>query len=193
MTQIQSANRLLDYKDFVKYSPIFIETGCAVGDGVQRAIDAGFKEVVSIEASEDYFQHSFDRFFDNALITIVFGKSVDILPAVLDSYKFPTVIYLDAHVSGDTSAGYKDWIDNGEKSDFAQDKTIKAELKIIMEHSSKHVIIIDDVNGLKDGHALEYAEILLKDNPDYKLFFYDECLSGKAEYFYPNKLLVAIP
>ena len=196
MTVIKSTNQLLDYKDFVKYSDEFYETGAAAGDGIQRALDAGFDMVTSIEASKEYFEICRKRFSGKQLkVFLRHGKSVDILSLMLtkNNVRIPSVFYLDAHVSGETSAGYEDWIENGEESEYAQDKTIKLELAIILAHSNKHVIIIDDVNGIADGHAHEYAAIMQAANPDYKFYFYDECLSGDAQYFYHEKLLVAIP
>lgn len=191
MIQIQSTGKLLNYKDFRKYSDTFIETGCAAGDGVQRALDAGFNPVISIEASEEYFKQSQQRFLTSNKVWLYKGKSVDVLTGIAGKSQIPTVFYLDAHVSGESSAGYQDWLEKGSESDYAQDKCIKQELEIILSHYNKHVIIIDDVNGLTDGHSVEYAEIILRANPDYKFQFYDENLSGN--FLYKDKLLVAIP
>lgn len=194
MTEILNTGKLLNYKEFRQYGESFIETGCAAGDGVQRALDAGFKHVFSIEASEYYHHLSKKRFALSASDVLLFlGKSIDRLPDVLQLIEGRAVIFLDAHVSGDTSAGYEDWKEKGEDSDYAQDKTIKAELAIILANNKSHVIIIDDVNGLTDGHAVEYMDLMLKANPDYKFYFYDENLSGDKDFYYKNKILVAIP
>ena len=41
---------------FQKYiNNYFIETGSYLGDGIQQAIDAGFKNIISIELSDKYF------------------------------------------------------------------------------------------------------------------------------------------
>ena len=191
--QIEFTGRLFDYKEFRKYSDTFIETGCAAADGVKRAVDAGFLSVVSIEASEYYYKLASERFKYHLSVSIQFGRSIDILPKYITGTKEPFVFYLDAHVSGDTSFGYEDWIKNGEESEAAQDKTIKAELEIILSNYNKHIICIDDVNGLDDGHAVEYMDLCLKYNPDYKFRFYDENLSGDPAYYYKDKILVAIP
>lgn len=43
-------------KNFEKYpNPIWVETGSHHGDGIQQAIDAGFKELYSIELSHDLY------------------------------------------------------------------------------------------------------------------------------------------
>jgi hypothetical protein len=194
--KIESTGRLLDYREFRKYSDTFIETGNAAGDGLQRAIDSGFKTIVGAEASKMYYDICINRFNTNPDVFIENGKSIDVLEQIIKcaaNNNLPYVFYLDAHVSGDTSFGYEDWIKNGEESEAAQDRTIKAELNIILKNYNKHVIIIDDVNGLTDGHALEYAELISSFNPDYKFYFYDENLSGDPAFYYHDKLLVAIP
>lgn len=188
--QIEFTGRLLDYKEFTKYSNTFIETGNAAGDGLQRAIIANFRYVLGIEAKKMYYDMCISKFKNCERVQLFLGTSVDNLNYLLNMFTGPAVIFLDAHVSGETSFGYDDWIKNGEESEAAQDKTIKAELAIILAHSNKHVIIIDDVNGVTDGHAYEYCEILLAANPEYKFYFYDENLSGSQ--LYKDKLLVAI-
>jgi len=187
--QITFTGKLLDYKDFRQYSDTFIETGTAMGDGVQRAIDADFKSIHSIEAMPDYFIHSFERFATNTNVTIWEGLSVQVLPT-FTNIKEPCVFFLDAHPAGPGTAGHEDFILNGEKSEYNQDTIIKHELEIILSGFNRHVIIIDDVNGLNVSGG-QYMNQLLLANPDYKFFFYDENLSG--DHLYKDKILVAIP
>ena len=190
--QFEFTGKLLDYKDFLKYSDNFIETGCAAGDGVQRALDVGFKKIISCEAAESWFKQSSDRFLNDKNVLIVNALSKDFLGAFVSSALLQ-VIFLDAHPSGPLSAGHADWVKNGDDSEFSQDNIIKKELSIILDKFTQHVIIIDDVNGLADGHAKEYMEIILKANPDYKFEFYDENLSCDPAFYYKDKILVAIP
>lgn len=192
--QIEFTGRLLDYKEFLKYSYTFVETGNAAGDGLQRAIDAGFKRIYGVEAQKMYYDMCFTRFLIQFPNVIIFhGKSVDQLPVLLNLFSREAVFFLDAHVSGDTSYGYQEWLKDGENGPTSQDNIIKAELAIILANYNKHVIIIDDVNGLADGHAVQYMDIMLQANPDYKFRFYDENLSGDPAFYYKDKLLVAIP
>lgn len=196
MSQIEFTGKLFDYKEFRKYSDTFIETGNAAGDGLQRAVDAGFKYKLGVEAKKMYFDMCRERFKHLQYIHLFLGESVKQLPYMLQTIEEiakPFVFYLDAHVSGDTSFGYEDWIKNGEESEAAQDKTIKAELNIILTNYNKHIICIDDVNGLADGHAEEYMQICLNANSDYKFQFWDENLSGDPAFYYKGKILVAIP
>lgn len=193
---IEFTGRLLDYKDFRKYSDTLCETGNAAGDGIQRALDAGFDHVYGVEAQEMYYNMCVEKFVEKPQkkdVLLFLGKSTDRLPAVLQLIDKTAVFFLDAHVSGDTSFGYQDWLKDGENGPTSQDNIIKAELAIILANHNKHVIIIDDVNGLFDGHAVEYCDILLQANPDYKFQFYDENLSKDPAFYYRDKILVAIP
>ena len=191
--QLEFTGRLFDYKEFRKYSDVFIETGCAAGDGVQRALDAGFETIKSIEAATEWFVKSARRFTGSSKIEIYFGKSTDRLSEVITDFFpiEPMVFYLDAHSSGDTSFGHKECISGD--PEFQQDNIIKQELNIILSNYKRHIICIDDVNGLEDGHAVEYMNLCLKYNPEYTFRFYDENLSGDPDYYYKDKILVAIP
>jgi hypothetical protein len=189
--QIEFTGRLFDYKEFRKHSDTFIETGCANGDGVQRALDAGFEAIESIEAATEWFVKSSRRFTGSSKVEICFGKSTDMLHRAINNF-FPTepiVFYLDAHSSGNTSFGHKECIAG--EPEFQQDNIIKQELNIILSNYNKHIICIDDVNGLTDGHAEEYMQICLNANPDYKFQFWDEQLDPKGPR-YKDKILTAI-
>lgn len=184
-TAITFTGKLLDYKNFRQYSDTFCETGAAAGDGIQRALDAGFQKVVSIEAKDHWFKMCADRFAMNEKVFVLFGKSTDVLKEVLHTLQ-PSVIFLDAHPSGELSAGHAE-VMAGDNS-WSQDAIIKAELAIIIAIGVKHVIIIDDVNGLADGLAVQYMALI---GEGYEFAFYDENLSG--ELLYTNKILVATP
>ena len=185
--QIEFTGKLFDYKEFRKYSDVFIETGCANGDGVQRALDAGFDPIFSIEAATEWFVTTTRRFNNTQKVEIVLGKSTDKLQGVIDRlFKSPFVFYLDAHSSGDTSFGHKECLAG--EPEFQQDNIIKQELNIILSNYNKHIICIDDVNGLTDGHAEEYMQICLNANPDYKFQFWDEQLDPKGPR-YKDKIL----
>lgn len=191
-TQIKSTGQLLDYKEFLKYSDTFIETGAAAGDGIQRALDAGFKAVLSCEAADKWHQACCKRFAVFLNVNIFKGKSINCINRMMMAIEPPGafVIFLDAHPTGPESAGHKEW-ESGDRS-WDQDIIIKAELAIILTTRQQHVIIIDDVNGLADGHAMEYCELIEAAHPGgYDFAFYDENLSGTMLYI--DKILVAKP
>lgn len=188
----QSTGRLLDFKNFNSFSPIFIETGTCYGDGLQRAIDAGFTMLYSVEAHKPFYEHSKKRFrnIPDKIVKLYHGKSTDKLPEMLANAYRPAVIFLDAHPAGQGTAGHNELMKEGASSEYHQHTILTNELKHILNHSKNHLIIIDDQNGLNADNE-EYIKMLLAANPAYKFLFMDEHLPGGK--FYKDKSLVCIP
>ena len=145
---------------FQKYmNPIFIETGTYYGDGVQQAIDAGFKVICSIELSPNLYSHCIERFnSDNVFLSL--GDSAKVLPILLKEINEPITFWLDGHYSGEgTAMG-------------SQNTPLLSELDIIKNHPIKnHTIMIDDLRGwYKDTHGfdtLDLMKIITGINPEY--------------------------
>lgn len=190
--KITYTGQLLNYTNYRQFSNTFIETGTAAGDGVQRAQDAGFENIVSIEAAQLWYDQSRQRFKEAQGIDIVLGKSTVMLQGAIAYWGRRLVIFLDAHPAGPLSAGHQEWLDNP-NGEAAQDNIIQAELRIILAHRPDHVIIIDDVNGQADGCADKYMDLCLEANPLYRFEFWDECLSGDPDFYYNDKILVCLP
>ncbi len=120
---------------FKKYpNEIFLETGTYAGDGVQQALDAGFKKVISIELSNLHFNIVKNRFINNSNVTIIEGDSFKVLPDILKSINTRITFWLDGHYScGNTALG-EYW------------SPLMQELEIIKSHNiNTHTIIIDDM------------------------------------------------
>lgn len=190
LIEIKETHKLLNYADFLQYSDTFIETGSCVGEGIQRALNAGFEKVLSVEAKIEFFDHCMTRFkYTN--VRLFYGKSSDRLSEMIEYYdNEKCIIFLDSHPAGPNTFGHDDLMLNGERSEFHQHNIIQKELELILAHRNDHVILIDDQCGIID-ESMVYIDILLKANPSYKFYFYDEHLPGGT--FYKNKCLVAIP
>lgn len=186
---IKVTSKFLDYRDFRRYGNIFVETGSAAGDGIQRALDAGFTEVHSIEAAQLWYDMCMKRFEGDSRVHMHLGRSTDVLKELWGPLgsTFRIVFFLDAHPSGPLSAGHSDVISNPQ-SEASQDNVIKAELQVIWERFPQPVIIIDDQGGL-DIYSEHYIHLLQQIDPSYLIEFYDENLGGS--HFYKNKLLAA--
>ena len=188
--KIVSTNKLLNYQDFLRYGNTFIETGTAAGDGVQRALNAGFKHIHSIEASDHWYEICFERFRLDPKASIHFGLSTDVLkahPHLFFETKSP-IFFLDAHPSGPTSAGHSDLMQKGEQSEFNQDTILTREIDIILELADQPIIMIDDQHGL-DLYSQRYMDTIYRKHPNYIFEFYDENIGGNN--FYKDKVLVA--
>jgi hypothetical protein len=154
---------------FTKYpNQVFVETGSYIGDGISRAIQAGFKFIVSIELSAKYCNICRDRFREFKNVSIVNGDSFEILPEIIRNIDTPITFWLDGHHScGDTALG-KYWA------------PLIQELEAIKQHHIKtHTIIIDDMRcweTLNSNHGFCKADIinkLLEINKDY-VFSYED-------------------
>jgi hypothetical protein len=203
-----STGKVLDFKDFRKYSDTFVESGTAMGGGVERAIGSGFANIRSVEAKDTYYIHCVKKFIgldispedickgkvytnikEGGAIDLYFGMSQDVMKSMLTTITKPAVIWSDAHVSGPNSAGHEDYMEKGNDSAYAQDNVITAELKIILAHRKDHIILIDDQNGFTD-EVKKYMAMILEANPNYEFFMYDE---QRGDERYIDKCLVCIP
>lgn len=155
---------------FAKYpNTYFLETGSCFGDGIQAALDAGFKHIYSIELSEQFYDCCFNRFVLNSQvegqIELILGDSGEVLPEVLSKINAPVTFWLDGHYSGGSTA-------KGESN-----TPLLRELEHIAKHHIKnHTILIDDVRcfDTNDFDFLTMEEVkekILSINPLYEFSF----------------------
>jgi hypothetical protein len=90
-----------------KYSTI-VETGTLFGDGAEL-MSKHFKTVHTIEIQDSLYEKAKARFQGNPGIQCHNGDSVDVLAALAPTLATPTVFFLDAHWSGDSSV---DWVNS---------------------------------------------------------------------------------
>lgn len=164
---------------FRKYlNDVFVETGSFLGDGIQQALEAGFKNVISIELADKYFQHCQSRFENDQRVKIVKGDSGIVLLDVIRFINQPITFWLDGHHScGDTALG-KYW------------SPLLVELEQIgLHHVKNHTILIDDMRCWKaEFDKIKFGEVeikkaLLEINPKYAFRYEDG--------YEPNDILVA--
>lgn len=145
---------------------VFVETGSFIGDGIQAALDAGFKDVHSIELSPKYYDYCRVRFAMNLglKVKLYLGDSTKALAWVIASIVTPITFWLDGHHCGDDTAF-------GDKS-----SPLMEELESIANHSIKtHTILIDDLriwNSRDPIYGFGFDEIKAKIkaiNPDYRI------------------------
>ena len=90
-----------------KYSTI-VETGTLFGDGAEL-MSKHFKTVHTIEIQDSLYEKAKARFQGNPGIQCHNGDSVDVLASLAPTLATPTVFFLDAHWSGDSSV---DWVNS---------------------------------------------------------------------------------
>ena len=180
---IEPTGKLLNFADFRKYSDTFIESGSCYGSGIDKAIEADYTDIRSVEAYAPHYDHCKVK-YKGTNIKLWFGLSQDKMPEMLADINKPAVVWLDAHVSGKDSAGHDEV--NGAKPEYQQHIILMKELEIILNHRTDHVIILDDQIG---DDSQKYVDFILSKNANYKFYFYDEL----RERLHKNKVLACIP
>jgi hypothetical protein len=65
---------------FAKYpNKYFVESGSFVGDGIQAAIDAGFKHIYSIELKQSFYENDCLRFAFYPFVKLFLGDLVSFI------------------------------------------------------------------------------------------------------------------
>ena len=108
-----------------------VETGTYLGD-MLFMLAHDFKKLYSIELSEFYYNKAKKRFINFPTIELHNGDSGEVLKAIIDKIKEPTLFWLDGHYSGGKTALGK------------KECPIFEELKHIFKSNFNHVIVIDD-------------------------------------------------
>jgi hypothetical protein len=110
---------------------IFVETGTYRGNMVS-ALRHNFEKLYTIELDQKLYEAAKQRFVDVPHIKLFQGDSGMELAKVLKEFTDPALFWLDAHYSaGETARG-------------SLDTPILKELELVLAHSDKHVILIDD-------------------------------------------------
>ena len=168
---------------FQKYmNRVLIETGSFLGDGIQAALDAGFKEVYSLELDPTLFNHCVDRFAGQNNVHLIPGDSVLVMDNLLSKINEPVTFWLDGHNSGTD-------METGIITTFGiYERPVMQELIAIQKHYIKtHTLMIDDMrlwtieyNGYDEKTIIEKC---LEINPLYRFTYEDG--------YIPNDILIA--
>lgn len=143
---------LAKYREAYSLDMLF-ETGTLFGDGVQRALDAGFQRVISVEIVDSLFEQSAERFREDPRVTIIHGESTKTLDELAGNIPGRVLFWLDAHFPG--ADGGLATYDECPNEDVRC--PLLLELEAILQHrkSRKDVLIIDDLDLYEDGEFEE--------------------------------------
>jgi hypothetical protein len=161
------------YDLFVKYKPesnIFIETGCHLGGGITKAINAGYNKIYSCDINMSRVEHCINLISEMAGAgnygQMPFGivepwlynsSSVEFLTHLLPTINTDATFWLDAHDEG------------GGVPLFQELDLIKAFFK-----NKTSTIIMDDISLYISEKGLKGLQTIIKDiNPDYNFEFID--------------------
>jgi hypothetical protein len=151
-------------------NPVFVETGTYKGDGIQAALDAGFKSIVSLEARYELSDYCKKRFSNNSSVHVFYADSRTELWHFIAYTEKPITFWLDAHSCGiayfeNDKGGYD------EIRTWDGESPILEELEQIARHFIKtHTILIDDWKIFASQKIINAIKDI---NPDYKISFRD--------------------
>lgn len=142
---------VINPKNFLWFSDTVVETGTCSGSGIDRFLEAGFRDIRSVELDAAWFKNASHRFRSNPLVKIWFGDSREKIGEMLPNK--PSVIFLDAHPAGPGTAGHDDLIRHQESGTldqclFVQEKIVYEEISTIAKSNNKHLIIVDDQHSI---------------------------------------------
>ena len=136
-----------------------VETGTYLGDMVEAQKEY-FKNIYSVELSEELHNAAKKRFKDDLNVEIVLGDSAIVLQEILVKLNTPALFWLDGHYSSGITA-------KGDKN-----TPILEELSLVLTHNSSHVILIDDArlfNGQEDyPNMIELCKFIDSTSPSKK-------------------------
>lgn len=164
---------------------IFIETGSHVGEGIQRAVDIGYRDIYSIEISPNYHSRCKSRFMAHSNVHLILGDSLVKMPEILEKVHDQATFWLDAHMSM-----------------VARNCPTLEEIKIIGKHKIKnHIFIIDDLRdfGTKNHEFITIEDLMyaiLDINENYTFFIESSCVQDNVLIAYviePEKKKVYTP
>lgn len=116
---------------------MLIETGTYEGETV-IAVRECFNSIWTIELDKTLYSEAIRTFMFYPRIKPLQGNSAEVLKTLLkkDMVYTPSLFWLDAHYSGGKTA--------------KSNNPLLDELKAIIQHSSKHIILIDDADDNKN-------------------------------------------
>lgn len=137
----------------------FIETGTFEGDTTKWAATK-FKDVYTIELSEQFYNAIKDDLIAKGNITPCLGDSRKVLPELLRDLPGNVIFWLDGHYSGGDTAGQE------------APCPLREELEAILARNNDDIVLIDDARCCKEAEYPSIAEIykLVRDLPQNKRF-----------------------
>lgn len=123
----------------------FVETGTLFGHTTLHA-SYWFDRVTTIELSSDLHAEAVKHLAHRPNILCLHGNSADVLPDVIEKLAGPTLFFLDAHWSGDSSVDWENSLFSGYPADTAR-----------LDHSGlaeaeRQVPLMNELESIAAGH-----------------------------------------
>lgn len=115
----------------------FVETGTHLGETSAWASNV-FRQVITVEGSEDYHREAKQRHADRTNIEFLLGDSRTRLAEILQRLNEPALFWLDAHWMGAGSLATADVFGRGSECPLLD------EIALINASKLDHIVLIDD-------------------------------------------------
>jgi hypothetical protein len=152
---------------------VLVETGTFLGDMIYAMKDQ-FKEIYSIELSQELHEKAKEAFRTSPHIHLVAGDSSKALDSVLAGITKPCLFWLDGHYSGGITA-------------LGEERCpIRAEFAAILRHPIQgHVLLIDDSQCFDGNYGyptlFELHDIVVDNLPGYEMQVFDNVIQIRPQ------------
>ena len=165
----------------------FLETGTYYGGGVLSAARCRFKKIHSVEAVREYYDGCCQRFapqIQDGSVTLHYGGSETVLPAILPTFAGPICFWLDAHLQR-VAPGFP-----------AKHCPLTEEIGAICEHRSPEAddaIFIDDVRLLVTRKAWQGHDVAFEQCMGQLVTHYRNHFSCFIDGYVENDIFCVVP
>jgi hypothetical protein len=152
---------------------VLVETGTFLGDMIYAMKDH-FKEIYSIELSDELHARAKSAFRKSSHVHLVSGDSATALEHVLDRIRERSLFWLDGHYSGGVTAL------------GSARSPVRAEIEAILRHPIKdHVILIDDAICFDGEHGyptlFELHDTVVSRFPGHEMQVFDNVIQVRPK------------
>ncbi len=165
---------------FIDYpNEYFVETGTFQGAGIKRALNDGFKQIISLDIDGEFVDQARRNFSDYPNVKVYYGDSSKDLWGFIKNINVPITFWLDGH--------------NMYPVVNEKNCPLLEELEQIKNHPIKnHTLIIDDMHCLNTIYfdyltREDLIEKIKEINPDYQISYVVGGDSGS----HPNNIMIA--
>lgn len=184
---MSSSTELFAY--FAQRFETLVETGTWQGGGIQAALTAGFRHIVSCDINEDLDSQA-RTLFRGESVEVFHGSSKEFLARVIPNLTEPTVFFLDAHAMP-PSAKAREFspltLMPGDEANQSLHCPLQAEVSLILQQEFMgHVILVDDIQCF-DTWMFHYLSESQLRNQVHNL------RPGEYEFYYYQNVLCIVP
>lgn len=144
---------------------VWFEMGSLNGNGIQTALDAGYKKVISVEIVKHYYDICCERFkneIEEGKVEVLLGDAEELIHVCKD-IKERIVFFIDAHFDETQINYYEEETPPESRRSMAPDILGTFQRIFALNREPRDIYIIDDFDTLMSGEA-PWAETTRSDD-----------------------------